>query len=302
LVSAGSPYYMAPEVVTALQRSLPYTAACDWWSLGVVAYELLHGFTPYQAAPSVLRTYALLRDYTHTFRLPDAAPGDPSRGALRALVQALCTAPTTRLATLTAMRVHPALAAVDWAGLEAPRRQRPRLRWDHLPARTGPRPEPPAAWAAAHAVSAPRPTPSPPPPPPSSSLSATWARAPAKPSSPPRPSGTAAAAAASAKEGRAPAAATLSLRVPVRLVPAPASVSPGGRPSSAVSVERPLSAYEVGTGPQGLLLATSLGAPPAVPPPPPRVASTDHVPGAAGTVRVRIKASPTALQRPDSAA
>ncbi|KAJ1555914.1 camp-dependent protein kinase catalytic subunit [Cladochytrium tenue] len=41
----GTPAYMAPEVI--LRR--PYTTAVDWWSAGIVAYELMAGYTPFQA-------------------------------------------------------------------------------------------------------------------------------------------------------------------------------------------------------------------------------------------------------------
>ena len=41
----GTLSYMAPEV---LQR-MPYTAACDMWSLGVVAFILLSGRRPFHS-------------------------------------------------------------------------------------------------------------------------------------------------------------------------------------------------------------------------------------------------------------
>ncbi|KAJ1567048.1 camp-dependent protein kinase catalytic subunit, partial [Cladochytrium tenue] len=42
----GTPAYMAPEVI--LRQA--YTTAADWWSAGIVAYELMAGYTPFQAA------------------------------------------------------------------------------------------------------------------------------------------------------------------------------------------------------------------------------------------------------------
>lgn len=42
----GTPEYFAPELI----RHEPYSYSVDWWTLGILMYELLRGFTPFKAA------------------------------------------------------------------------------------------------------------------------------------------------------------------------------------------------------------------------------------------------------------
>lgn len=52
----GTPEYIAPEVLTSLDKSADYGVCCDWWSLGIIAYELLFVSTPFEG-DSTSKTY-----------------------------------------------------------------------------------------------------------------------------------------------------------------------------------------------------------------------------------------------------
>lgn len=42
---AGTPYYMAPEIIEG-----SYTKMCDMWAIGVITYFILAGHPPFNAS------------------------------------------------------------------------------------------------------------------------------------------------------------------------------------------------------------------------------------------------------------
>lgn len=108
----GTPDYIAPEVIT----TKPYNKSVDWWSLGVLIYEMLAGYTPfYDTTP--MKTYEkILSGKIHfpNFMHPDVID----------LLSRLITADlSSRLGNLlngpADIRNHPWFAEVVWEKLLA---------------------------------------------------------------------------------------------------------------------------------------------------------------------------------------
>eukprot|EP01128_Nolandella_sp_AFSM9_P012880 TRINITY_DN971_c0_g1_i1.p1 TRINITY_DN971_c0_g1~~TRINITY_DN971_c0_g1_i1.p1 ORF type:complete len:355 (+),score=67.13 TRINITY_DN971_c0_g1_i1:745-1809(+) len=62
----GSPQYMAIEIL----EQEGYNATVDYWSLGIILYELLYGITPF-SSDSVQETFQMLSMWEHYIVIPD---------------------------------------------------------------------------------------------------------------------------------------------------------------------------------------------------------------------------------------
>ncbi|RDL34531.1 Protein kinase-like (PK-like) [Venustampulla echinocandica] len=62
----GTSQYMAPEVV----RGEPYDARCDWWSVAVIMYECLYGYTPFLTEGGRQQTKTNIINHKETFAFP----------------------------------------------------------------------------------------------------------------------------------------------------------------------------------------------------------------------------------------
>ncbi|XP_060641383.2 citron Rho-interacting kinase isoform X8 [Anolis sagrei] len=67
----GTPDYMAPEVLTVLDGDGKgsYGAECDWWSLGVVAYEMAYGKLPFSEGTST-KTFNNIMNFQRFLKFP----------------------------------------------------------------------------------------------------------------------------------------------------------------------------------------------------------------------------------------
>ncbi|XP_025404844.1 serine/threonine-protein kinase tricorner isoform X2 [Sipha flava] len=67
--TVGTPDYIAPEVF--LQTG--YGAACDWWSVGVIMYEMLIGYPPF-CSENPQETYRKVMNWRETLSFPAEVP------------------------------------------------------------------------------------------------------------------------------------------------------------------------------------------------------------------------------------
>ncbi|XP_050784038.1 myotonin-protein kinase isoform X4 [Gopherus flavomarginatus] len=118
-VAVGTPDYLSPEILQAVEDgSHSYGTECDWWSLGVFAYEMFFGHTPF-FADSIVETYGKIIHFKEHFCFPLSTPEVPDDA--RALIEGLLCPRETRLGRngVRDFREHPFFAGVDWEGLQA---------------------------------------------------------------------------------------------------------------------------------------------------------------------------------------
>lgn len=106
--TVGTPDYIAPEVF----QQAGYGKECDWWSLGVIMFEMLIGYPPF-ASDSPQETYTKILNWKTTLIFPS----EPkiSKEATD-LIRRLCTDAPSRLGVKGAdeIKAHPFLKSVKW--------------------------------------------------------------------------------------------------------------------------------------------------------------------------------------------
>lgn len=107
--TVGTPDYIAPEVF--LQTG--YGSACDWWSLGVIMYEMLIGYPPF-CSENPQETYRKVMNWRETLTFPPEVP--ISEEAKHAVLRFCCEA-DKRLGSQQGMddlKSIPFFKGVDW--------------------------------------------------------------------------------------------------------------------------------------------------------------------------------------------
>lgn len=111
--TVGTPDYISPEVL----MKTGYGRECDWWSLGVILYEMLIGYPPFYSDNPV-DTCAKILHHKETLRFPQGCT--LSAEAVN-LIQCLLTDARHRLGTRSPedIRSHPWFRGVDWGAMHS---------------------------------------------------------------------------------------------------------------------------------------------------------------------------------------
>ncbi|XP_060067717.1 serine/threonine-protein kinase LATS2-like [Ylistrum balloti] len=109
----GTPNYIAPEVLAVSGSG--YTKCCDWWSVGVILYEMLVGQPPFYA-PTPQETQMKVINWKQNLKIPREA--NLSRAA-EDLILKLCCDQETRLGAKGAAEIkeHPFFYSLNFEGL-----------------------------------------------------------------------------------------------------------------------------------------------------------------------------------------
>merc|ERR1711994_858922 len=111
--TVGTPDYIAPEVF--LQTG--YDKTCDWWSLGVIMFEMLIGYPPF-CSETPQETYRKVMNWRETLEFPPEVP--ISEPATKTILR-FCNEMDHRIRNLEDIQTIPWFKGVDWSHI----RERP---------------------------------------------------------------------------------------------------------------------------------------------------------------------------------
>lgn len=107
--TVGTPDYIAPEVF----GQTGYGTSCDWWSLGVIMYEMLIGYPPF-CSETPQETYRKVMSWRETLVFP---PEVPISNEAKDVIQKFCCEPERRMGSkegLSEVKSHAFFRGVDW--------------------------------------------------------------------------------------------------------------------------------------------------------------------------------------------
>ncbi|KAG7222796.1 hypothetical protein INR49_016115 [Caranx melampygus] len=115
-LAVGTPDYLSPEILRAVEGGGGYGPECDWWALGICAYEMLLGTTPFYAE-SISETYAKIINFQEYFDFPPSGP-EISDNA-RSFITGLISEREIRLGRkgISDFRSHAFFSGLDWGSL-----------------------------------------------------------------------------------------------------------------------------------------------------------------------------------------
>ncbi|XP_043932558.1 serine/threonine-protein kinase 38 [Protopterus annectens] len=106
--TVGTPDYIAPEVFV----QTGYNKLCDWWSLGVIMYEMLIGYPPF-CSETPQETYKKVMNWKETLTFP---PEVPISEKAKDLILRFCCEGEHRIGAsgVEEIKSNPFFEGVDW--------------------------------------------------------------------------------------------------------------------------------------------------------------------------------------------
>ncbi|NXG93382.1 CTRO kinase, partial [Stercorarius parasiticus] len=107
----GTPDYMAPEMLTGLNGDgkASYGPECDWWSLGIIAYEMIYGRSPFAEGTSA-KTFNNIMNFQRFLKFPEDVKVSSE---FLDLIQSLLCGQKERLG-YEGLCCHPFFSKIDW--------------------------------------------------------------------------------------------------------------------------------------------------------------------------------------------
>mmetsp|Transcript_9972 Transcript_9972/g.22677 ORF Transcript_9972/g.22677 Transcript_9972/m.22677 type:complete len:778 (-) Transcript_9972:170-2503(-) len=111
--TCGTPDYFAPELIA----SIGHNQAVDWWTLGILLFELMTGHPPFESV-TPMQTYSKVKRGIHKVTFPKS-----TKGPCEELVKTLCDKdPSQRLPMKKGgsknIKTHPWYKGFDWESME----------------------------------------------------------------------------------------------------------------------------------------------------------------------------------------
>lgn len=114
--TVGTPDYISPEILRALEGNSNYGQTVDWWSLGVILFEMLYDEVPFYSE-SLIETYGKIMDHEKSFEFPQepASVSDTCKN----LISGLICSQENRLGRngVKELKAHPWFSEINWNGI-----------------------------------------------------------------------------------------------------------------------------------------------------------------------------------------
>lgn len=114
----GTPDYISPEMLNCQSKAGYIGPACDWWALGVIAFEMLFGETAFYGQ-SLVETYSRILGYEKSLKIPTDTEVTAN---FESLIRDFLRGPNDRLGAKEGadeVKKHPFFEGIDWPNLRS---------------------------------------------------------------------------------------------------------------------------------------------------------------------------------------